>query len=262
MMTANKGHGLTQWHSESFTPDIDTMHTNPAIDSKDGKIQILWDNFDHPDGTGLVAPQKGGRYKEQFDWKGRKAAHCPNDWKDLQPIAVWHPSYNAFESFPINRRKDYPLYLLTNKSRYAIHYLMGDPGNPRIRDVKRHGLWINATDAKMRGIKDHDAVRIYNTTADGSHEWPDPLTTLNQVVIRAYVTNRIMPGIALMRTGNKANYGPSGVRLDMNLGPEVQSGGATNQFTGGDDTSPISPAKVTNMVQVELFAKGPWYRRD
>jgi len=160
---------------------------------------------------------------------------------------VYHPCYNGMEDFPAGRLKTYPLFILTCKSRYAIHYLMGDPGNPRIRDVKRHSLWINASDAKARGIKDEDAVRIWNN-------W-------GQVAVRAYVTNRIMPGVVLLRTGNKPNYQGANMRLDINLGPEVQSGGATNQFTGGDDISPVTPAKVTSTVQVELFAPGKWYRR-
>jgi anaerobic dimethyl sulfoxide reductase subunit A len=223
------------------------------MDTRTKKVEVFTDSIADPK----------NRNQEHFDFKGRKYAHCPNDWKDIQPIAVYHPCYNGFEGFPAGKLAQYPLFLLTNKSRYAIHYLMGDPGNPRIRDVKRHGLWISGADAKARGIKDNDAVRIYNTSADGAHEWPDPATTLNQVVVRAYVTNRIMPGVALLRTGNRPNYAtmtPQGIRLDINLGPETMSGGATNQFTGGDDTSPITPAKVVNLVQVEKFAGGQWYR--
>jgi hypothetical protein len=68
-----------------------------------------------------------------------------------------------------------------------------------------------------------------------------------------------MPGVALLRTGNRPNYIGATQRLDVNLGPETLSGGATNQFTGGDDISPVTPAKVTNSVQVELLNKEEWF---
>ncbi len=139
--------------------------------------------------------------------------------------------------------------ILTTNTSVRIHYLMGDPGNPRTRDTIRHSLIINVADAKARGIKDNDIVRVFNDQG--------------QVAVPAYVTTRIMPGVVQLRTGmgpnysaNTAPYGTpwNGQRLDMCLGQQTSMGGAVNQFTGGDDISPVTPAKVTSSVQVELYA--------
>ena len=78
---------------------------------------------------------------------------------------------------------------------------------------------INVADAKARGIKDNDIVRVFNDQG--------------QVAVPAYVTNRIMPGVVQLRTGMGPNYGPNtamsgwnGQRLDMCMGPQTQMGGA------------------------------------
>jgi anaerobic selenocysteine-containing dehydrogenase len=103
----------------------------------------------------------------------------------------------------------------------------------------------------VRGIKDNDVVRVFNDQG--------------QVAVRAYVTNRLLPGVVQLRTGMGPNYAPNtaafgapwnGQRLDVCLGQETIMGGCVNQFTGGDDISPVTPAKVTNSVQVELYTAG------
>jgi len=39
----------------------------------------------------------------------------------------------------------------------------------------------------------------------------------------------------------------------------MDRGGCANIFTGGDDISPVTPAKVTSTVQVEKYADGKVY---
>jgi len=145
------------------------------------------------------------------------------------------------------RLQTYPLMIVTSNTRVRIHYFFGDPGNPRSRDTIRHSLIISVADAKARGIKDNDIVRVFNDQG--------------QVAVPAYVTSRLLPGVVILRTGMGPNYGPNtastgwnGQRLDMCLGQQTRMGGAVNQFTGGDDISPVTPAKVTSSVQVELYA--------
>jgi len=255
LTAANQGHGLTFFTQSEFIPSQDTFYGVDAtgakvpMDSQSGLYQHYWDPCTGFNQNGQTTTTST-RGLEHFDYKGRKFAHMPNNWKDFQPIAVYMPCYNGMEDFPAGHLNAYPLMIMTSNTRVSTHYLMRDPGNPRTRDTIRHSLIISATDAKARGIKDNDIVRVWNSQG--------------QVAVPAYVTNRIMPGAVQLRTGMPPNYGPvsasnpTGIRLDICLN-DTLAGGAVNQFTGGDDYSPVTPAKVTNCVQVELFQPGEEY---
>lgn len=69
-------------------------------------------------------------------------------------------------------------------------------------------LWINPGNAKTRGIKSGDIVKIYNERG--------------AVLGRAYVTERIMPGVVYMDHG--ARYGPI-------IPGELNRGGTINTIT-------------------------------
>jgi anaerobic selenocysteine-containing dehydrogenase len=153
VVKADKGHGLTSFHPSEFWttgPSSTTFNGYDitgklyTIDTKSGKYEHYWD----------ALADNSTRGKEHFDFKGRKYAHVANDWKDLQPISVYHPSFNGMEDYPkltgngLPRLKTYPLMILTTNTRVRIHYLMGDPGNPRTRDTIRHSLIISTADAK------------------------------------------------------------------------------------------------------------------
>ncbi|MEM3734797.1 MAG: molybdopterin-dependent oxidoreductase, partial [Nitrososphaerales archaeon] len=75
--------------------------------------------------------------------------------------------------------KRYPLMVISPHSRYRMH--SWQDGDPMLRrDVYRHSVWINVADAKTRGIKDGDLVRVYND--------------VGEMVLPAYVTSKIVPG--------------------------------------------------------------------
>jgi len=232
---ADKGHGTTQFHLGQFTPNIDTYCGQSVygamIDTKSGKFEVFTPYLADPT----------TRYTEHFDFKGRKFAHMPNDWKDLQPISVYRSCYRGMEDFPSGMLNTYPLMLLTSNSRYRIHYFNGDPGTPFVYQCYRHSVILSPTDAKARGIKDNDLCRIYNEKG--------------QMLLPAHVTNRLMPGAVQIRTGMppKWSSGVGGTPQTMDLS------GCANVFTGGDDISPVSPAKVTSTVQVELYGAGKVY---
>jgi len=231
----DKGENWTHWHVPQFTPDVDTYAGQPVfntkIDTKSGKYEHYWDTIADPSTRG----------KEHFDYKNRKYAHLPNNWKDLQPISVYRPCYRGMEDFPSGSLKTYPLMILTSNTKYGIHYFMKDPGNPRTLQCWRNSLHISATDAKARGIKANDLVRVYNEKG--------------QALVPAYVTNRIMPGVVQLRVGFPPKF-PSGIggRPDI-----MDLNGCANLFTGGDDVSPVTPAKVTSSVEVEKYAEGRVY---
>lgn len=111
----------------------------------------------------------------------------------FDPMPVWQPSYvdagiatAAKDGFYNWRARTYPLSLVTPVSVYRQHSSNDD--NPLLReDCYRHGVWISGVDAKARGIKDGDLVRVFSETGE--------------MILAAYVTNRMMPGTAAVHHG-------------------------------------------------------------
>jgi anaerobic dimethyl sulfoxide reductase subunit A len=120
----------------------------------------------------------------------------------------------------------YPLHLLTPHSRYRVHYLFWN--HPWLKgDLYRHRVWINVADAKARGVREGDLVRIFNDRGE--------------VRIPAYVTSRVMPGVVVIRQGAWFERDESG----------ADRGGSPSTLLGGDGKSCAAAAKVTSLVQIE-----------
>jgi anaerobic dimethyl sulfoxide reductase subunit A len=118
--------------------------------------------------------------------------------------------------------------MLSPHGRYRVHYLFWE--HPWLREhVYRHSVWISATDAEARGIKDGDKVLIYNDRG--------------KAVMPAYVTSRIMPGVIVIHHGGK--YIPSESGIDFGASPST--------LLGGDFTSCVTPAKATTLVQIRKY---------
>jgi anaerobic dimethyl sulfoxide reductase subunit A len=179
-----------------------------------GKIEIYSDYLANEANRG-----KG----EHLDAHGRIIENLPGDWSDLAPIPSYKPTARGMGD-PLTRK--FPLMLLTPHSRYRVHYLFWN--HPWLReDVYRHRVWINTYDAKVRGIKEGDLVRVYNDRGE--------------VLIKAYVTSRIMPGVTIVRQG--AWYEPDEKGRDI--------GGSPSTLLGGDLVSCTTAPKATNLVQIE-----------
>ncbi len=59
----------------------------------------------------------------------------------------------------------YPLLMSSPHSLYRIHSLLDN--QPLLnRDCYRHAVWISVADAKVRGIKDNDLVRVFDDQAE------------------------------------------------------------------------------------------------
>jgi anaerobic dimethyl sulfoxide reductase subunit A len=98
--------------------------------------------------------------------------------------------------------------------------------------VYRHRVWISVADARARGIKDNDPIMVYNDRG--------------KVVMPAYVTPRMMPGVVLLHHGG--NYEPDESGVDF--------GAAASNLMGGDFKSCLSPARATNLVQIKKYSNG------
>jgi len=121
--------------------------------------------------------------------------------------------------------ENYPLQLITTHPLRQAHTQFDNI--PWLRELIHQAISINSTDAEARGIKDGDMVMVFNDRG--------------QMIIRARVTGRIIPGVVDIPQG--AWYQP-----DEN---GVDRGGCANMLTKDD----ISPAGAfcfnTALVQVE-----------
>jgi anaerobic dimethyl sulfoxide reductase subunit A len=162
---------------------------------------------------------------EHYDAHGRLYEYIPSDWGSLTPMPVFQDAVRGMNDPLV---KKYPLLVITPPCRYRVHSLFWT--NPWLRDqVYQHRVWISVTDAKVRRIKDGDMVQVYNDRGS--------------VVMPAYVTSRIMPGIIAMRSGGWYIPGESGADF----------GGAASTLLGGDYESCITPAKATTLAQLEKY---------
>ncbi len=120
------------------------------------------------------------------------------------PINPFGEYVDIPEGFFDQKTNQYPLMLISPHARYRYHS-WGD-GNPMLRtDVYRHSVWLSVADAKARGIMDGDKVRVFND--------------IGEMVIPAYVTSKIVPGVVSIYEGAWANFNKAG--LDMRGSPNT-----------------------------------------
>jgi anaerobic dimethyl sulfoxide reductase subunit A len=128
------------------------------------------------------------------DPKGSGTGYGPGN---LAPMAMWQtaPVGDHFYSGEVTK---YPIATLSSHSYYREHSFRDDV--LMLRDeCYRHAIWLSVPDAKARGIKDGDLVRVYN---DGG-----------EMVMPAYVTSRMVPGVGDLF--ESTYYEPSGQKTDV-----------------------------------------------
>lgn len=182
--------------------------------TKSGKIEI----YSYVIGD---ESQRGLLHVDGFD---RLIDNLPNDWRDLPPIPAYQPMYRGMDHRDVKR---FPLFLLSAYPRYRNHTTFWNV--PLLRgDCYRHAVWMNVADAKARGVKDGDFVRVFNDKG--------------VAVVPTYVTSRILPGMIVIHHGG--NYEPDKEGVDWGCTPNLF-------FT--DPESPVTAPHVSNLVQVERF---------
>ncbi len=131
-----------------------------------------------------------------------------------------HTPEDAFDSL----REKYPLQLLSPHAKNRVHSHLYH--SDWLREVEPHRAWINPVDAGPRGIATDDEILVWNDRG--------------KLVIPAWVTERIMPGVICIFEG--AWYDPDDEGVDR--------GGCANVLT--DDAYSEGGAATLNTVLVQV----------
>lgn len=122
-------------------------------------------------------------------------------------------------------RELFPIQLITTHYRRRVHSIFENI--PWLAELEQDALWINPADAMPRGIKDGHMVRVFNQRGT--------------VVVRATVTERIIPGVVNIHEG--AWYNPDSEGVDR--------GGCANVLTLDEHSPGGAFIGNTCLVQVE-----------
>jgi anaerobic dimethyl sulfoxide reductase subunit A len=134
----------------------------------------------------------------------------------VPPIPQYLPTPEGYGD-PLEEK--YPLHLISAHHKPATHSTLENI--PWLAETESRRLWLSAKDAEARGIRDYDDVLVFN---DRGKVW-----------IKAYVTERIMPGSVCLGHGGWFDMDENGVDrggCENTLVPSIHSpGGAWSANT-------------------------------
>lgn len=178
----------------------------------------------------------------------------PDD-EERPPIPKWvEKGITHDERLSSDRAKRFPLLMMSNHGRWRTHSQADDICWTREAETCKvkgpdgylyEPLWINTITAAERGISNGDIVKAYNERG--------------AVLCGAYVTERLMPGVAYVDHGSRCDWIIPG-QLDrggaINL---ISPRGITSKHAGGMATSGylVEVEKVTSAQMEEWKSKYP-----
>lgn len=185
----------------AFKKDLDEGE-NPFRGTESGKIEFF-----------SQALARGGEYLSTHDLPaGSGRCFGPGN---LPPMAEM--TKGGKDTFHSKGADKYPLLMSSPHSYYRIHSWLDN--SPYLRDdCYRHAVWLSVAEAKARGIRDDDLVRVYNDAGE--------------MVLPAYVTSRIVPGNVAIHHG--AWYEPE-ARETTRMPDGVDRRGCPNLLTRSED---------------------------
>ncbi|TAM92496.1 molybdopterin guanine dinucleotide-containing S/N-oxide reductase [bacterium] len=151
-------------------------------------------------------------------------------YDDCPPQATW---LEPAEWLGSPKAKQYPLHLLSPHPRYRLHSQLDNTWIRSWYEInEREPMWINADDARERGITDGDVVRVFNERGE--------------VLAGALVTDRVRRGVVILHEG--AWYDPEAPEKD---GSRCKHG-LVNVLTLDKGTSQLAQGNVANTTLVEV----------
>ena len=111
---------------------------------------------------------------------------------EIPAIPKW---IEPWESLNSPKTSDYPFHLVTPHPRHRTHSIFNNI--PWLRETYEQEVTINASDAERLGIKTGDTVEVWNERG--------------RIVVPAYVTERCMPGVAVVYEGAWLDLDENGV---------------------------------------------------
>jgi anaerobic dimethyl sulfoxide reductase subunit A len=146
-----------------------------------------------------------------------------NEPAEIPAVPEYIPEWEGV-SDPL--REKYPLLMVGHHTPARSHSTFDNVDY--MREAHPQAMWINTLDAKKRGIKSGDAIKVFNDRG--------------VVKTQAFVTNRVRPGVTSLPQG--AWYTPDANGVDTN--------GSVNMLTKYHPT-PLAKGNPqhTNLVQVE-----------
>lgn len=149
------------------------------------------------------------------------------DWSKTQygyEIPYLPKWIEPFESLNHPKAKDYPLHLVSPHPRHRTHSIFNNI--PWLRETYQQEVTLNATDAARLGVRTGDVVEVWNERG--------------KCVVPAYVTERLIPGVAVLYEGAWMDRDENGI--DRAGNPD---------FLTLDNPSPAGAfAFNTSMVQI------------
>ncbi len=205
-------------------PTVEEWEKDPA-----GLIQFVEDPAKYP----LKTPSG----KLEF-YSERLAKYFPDDM-ERPPVPHWiEKSETHDERLSSERAKKYPLLMMSNHGRWRVHSQCDDISWSREAPTCKvkgwdgylyEPLWIHPSTARERGIENGDIVKAFNERG--------------VVLCGAYVTERLMPGVA---------YVDHGSRCDWIIAGKLDRGGAINLISPTGPTSKNCGGMATSGYLVEV----------
>ena len=173
-------------------------------------VEIPWEEFKRRGIYKFILPQPHVAFRDQIEQGVPFATPSGKieilsttlaqiqDWANTQygyPIPYIPKFIESWESLNSPKTEQFPFHLVTPHPRWRTHSIFNNI--PWLRETYEQEVTINASDAKRLGIRQGDTVEIWNDRG--------------KVVVPAYVTERCMPGVAVLFEGAWMDLDENGV---------------------------------------------------